>query len=121
MLKNIVGLALMLAIVAIANYLRSNRAQDEVEYTHTPSGFRYRLLDVGVAEGWDAAVAKLLPGERLYRMMPGEYYSPPDRLYPTLVVSEQDFEQCMRMRDGGRWRFQWAAGTPSDKPQSFTV
>jgi hypothetical protein len=92
---------------------RRNRDQP-VSYVTTSSGFRYRLLDVTVDDGYDAVAAKLLPGEMLYRMMDGSNRVN-DKLFPVLMKEEINFVQSVEAMSTRGWIFQLAAGIPVTK------
>jgi hypothetical protein len=85
----------------------------QVQYVQeSSSGFRYRLLNSTVDDGYAAAAAQLLPGEMLYRMMDGEHRIM-GKLFPVLMDGEVNFGQSVAEMQKGRWRFQLAAGIPA--------
>ncbi len=84
----------------------------QVQYIQeSSSGFRYRLLNSTVSDGYAAAAAQLMPGEMLYRMMDGENRVM-GKLFPVLMNDEVNFAQCVAKMQQGRWDFQLAAGIP---------
>lgn len=77
------------------------------QYQVTNSGFRYRILSVGLQAGYEAALALLLKGEHLYRI---HYDVRKGRKpYPVLIGSAADFEYSRT-----RWSdWELAAGIPT--------
>lgn len=80
-----------------------------VTYVESDSGFRYRILESTVNDGYDAAAAQLLPGERLYRMMDGRSRVL-GRLFPILIDDEASFAQSVDGMTTRGWEFHLIAG-----------
>lgn len=79
-------------------------------------GFRYRLLDVSIDDGYDAVAEQLLPSERLYRMMDGVHRCG-GKLFPVLMDDKVNFEQSAAEMRKGRWDFKIAAGIHDLNPR----
>ncbi len=84
------------------------------------SGFKYRLLDSTVADGYEAASAQLLPGEKLYRMMGGNHRVMGE-LSPALMEDAVNFYQSAENMATGEWDFHLAAGVPAILAQHTEV
>lgn len=95
----------------------------QVQYVQeSSSGFRYRLLNSTVDDGYAAAVTQLLPNEMLYRMMDGDHRVR-GKLFPVLINGEINFVESVAEMKKGHWKFQLAAGIPaiSDNRESRTA
>ncbi|HSX33483.1 MAG TPA: hypothetical protein VLF91_04055 [Candidatus Saccharimonadales bacterium] len=88
---------------------RKKIQQQPPEYVTTDSGFRYRLLGVTVDDGYRAAIARLLPGEELFRMMDG-VHRVRGKLFPVRIGSEENYDQCVAAMIVRGWQFQLAGG-----------
>lgn len=90
------------------------RPQD-VTYTTSRYGFRYREIDADPYESFAAAQSHLLDGELLYRFTVVKGI-PDDTPSPVLIENEINFIQSLEKLQSGEWGYTLAAGIPVSQP-----